>query len=214
MLLVRSGGIFGVFIALIVAGIFLFVVRPAINDTTNRAFETADRALDQAARQTDDIQTTIAEATDDLPKGDYLSAESFGAVVADIRSELGSDAELLDITVTKQGGGNVKYRTGDRAAGFTWGPGHDGLSPVKVTLVGSGRIQDNVFPISKLSPDATSVLSAAVKDKAGAGFDVQTMTLGLTPVTGALQWTVTGEGDGRSHVFTAKADGSGVKRVN
>jgi hypothetical protein len=58
------------------------------------------------------------------------------------------------------------------------------------------------------------VLSAAVKDKAGAGFDVQTMTLGLTPVTGALQWTVTGEGDGRSRVFTAKADGSGVKRVN
>ena len=165
MLLVRSGGIFGVFIALIVAGIFLFVVRPAINDTTNRAFETADRALDQAARQTDDVQTTIAEATDDLETGDYLSAEAFGAVVADLKAELGDDAELLDITVTKQGGGNVKYRTGDRAAGFTWGPGRDGLDPVKVTLVGSGRIEDNVFPISKLSPGATTELSAAVRTR-------------------------------------------------
>ena len=65
MLLVRTGGIFGVFVALIVAGIFMFVVRPAINDTTDRAFDTADRALDQAQRQTDDVRTTIAEATDD-----------------------------------------------------------------------------------------------------------------------------------------------------
>ena len=40
------------------------------------------------------------------------------------------------------------------------------------------------------------------------------MTLGLAPVTGALQWTVTGEGDGRSLVFTAKGDGSGLKQVN
>ena len=30
------------------------------------------------------------------------------------------------------------------------------------------------------------------------------MTLGLNPVTGAVQWTITGEGDGRALVFTAK----------
>ena len=36
MLLVRTGGIFSVIVALIVAGIFMFVVRPAINDTTER----------------------------------------------------------------------------------------------------------------------------------------------------------------------------------
>ena len=210
MILVRSGGVFGLFVALIVAGIFMFVVRPAINDTTDRAFETANRALDQSARQTDEIRSTIDRATD---SGDYLSAESFGAVVADIKSEVGADGELLDLTVSKAGGGNVKYRTGDRAAGFTWGPGRDGLEPVKVTLVGSGRIEDNVFPISKLRPDATTKLTAAVRDKS-AGFDVQSMTLGMSPVTGAVQWTVTGEGDGRSLVFTANADGSGLKRVN
>ena len=156
MLLVRSGGIFGVFVALIVAGIFLFVVRPAINDTTDRAFETADRALDQAARQTDDVRATIAEATDDLETGDYLSAAAVRRRRLRPQAELGADAELLDFTVTKHGGGNVKYRTGDRAAGFTWGPGRDGLQPVKVTLVGSGKIEDNVFPIGKLAADATT----------------------------------------------------------
>ena len=212
MILVRSGGIAGVFVALIVAGIFLFVVRPAINDTTDRAFEAADRALDQTARRTDEVRSTIDRATA-TGAGDYLSAESFGAVVSDIKAELGSDAELLGLTVSKLGGGNVKYRTGDRAAGFTWGPGRAGLEPVKVTLVGTGRIEDNVFPIAKLRPDATGRLVAAVADRAGAGFDVQSMTLGMSPVTGAVRWTVTGEGGGRSLVFTAKPDGSGLERV-
>ena len=132
--------------------------------------------------------------------------------MTDIKNEVGADGELLDLTVS-QGGGNVKYRTGDRAAGFTWGPGRDGLQPVEVTLVGSGKLADNVFPIAKLSPDATTELSAAVKDKAGADFEIQSMTLGLAPVTGAVTWTVTGEGDGRSQVFTAKSDTSGLKKI-
>jgi hypothetical protein len=38
--LVRTG------VALVVAGIFMFAVRPAINDTTDRAVDTANRASD------------------------------------------------------------------------------------------------------------------------------------------------------------------------
>jgi hypothetical protein len=116
--------------------------------------------------------------------------------------------------VSREGGGNVKYRSGDRAAGFTWGPGRDGLEPVDVTLIGSGKLEDNVFPIAKLSPDAAAKLTAAATAKAGDGFEIETMTLGLTPVTGAVQWTITGERAGRSLVLTAKADGSHVKAVN
>ena len=213
MILVRSGGIFGLIITLMVAGIFFFVVRPAINDTTDRAFDTAGRALDEASRQTDAIGSQVEQASIDAG-GDYLSPASFGAVVGQIKQELGADAELLDLTVSKQGGGNVKYRTGDRAAGYQWGPGHKGLEPVKVTLVGSGKLADNVFPIAKLDAAATSKLTAAVESRAGAGFDVQTMTLGLNPATGAVQWTVSGEGDGHAHVFSAKSDGSALKRIN
>ncbi len=203
MLLVRSGGRFSVLAALIVAGLFLFVVRPAINDTTERAFETADRALEQA----DDVLAATAD-------GDYLSAASFGAAVREIKAEIGPGGELLDLTVSAEGGGNVKYRTGDRAAGFAWGPGREGLEPVDVTLVGSGRIEDNVFPIAKLSPDATTKLRDAVERRAGADFEIETMTLGLAPVSGDARWTVAGEGDGRQLVFSAKADGSGLRAVN
>ena len=50
--------------------------------------------------------------------------------------------------------------------------------------------------------------------KAGAGFDVQTMTLGMDPGhRRRSSWTVTGEGDGRALVFTARSDGSGLKQV-
>jgi hypothetical protein len=203
MILVRTGGIFGVLIAAMVAALFLFVVRPAIDDTTERAFDTADRVLDETSRQLDRIDAG----------GDYLSPASF-AVVTQIKRELGSDAELLDLTVAEQGGGNVKYRTGDRAAGFQWGPGHEGLEPVKVTLVGAGRLADNVFPIAKLDPTASAKLTAAVEAEAGPDFDVQTMTLGIDPATGGVRWTVTGEGDGHSRVFTARSDASGLERVS
>ena len=149
MLLVRTGGIFGVIVSLIVAGIFLFVVRPAINDTTDRAFDTADRIIDNTNQQIEDTQRQVHEATGDLGiEGDYLAAENFSAIVGDLKAELGADAEILDFTANPMGG-NVKYRTGDRAAGFQFGTGFDGLQPVKVTLVGSGKLADNVFPIAE-----------------------------------------------------------------
>ena len=214
MLLVRTGGIFGVIVSLIVAGIFLFVVRPAINDTTDRAFDTADRIIDNTNQQLDDTQRQIQEATGDLDiEGDYLAADNFAAVVAEIKGELRHDAEILDFTANPMGG-NVKYRTGDRAAGFQFGTGFDGLQPVKVTLVGSGKLADNVFPIAKLRDDAAAKLTAAVAKKAGAGFDIQSMTLGMTPVTGEIKWTVTGEGDGRQQVFQAAADASGLEKIS
>jgi hypothetical protein len=214
MLLVRTGGIFGVIVSLIVAGIFFFVVRPAINDTTDRAFDTADRIIDSTNQQLDDTQRQIHEATNDLDiEGDYLAADNFAATVASIKSELRDDAEILDFTANPMGG-NVKYRTGDRAAGFQFGTGFDGLQPVKVTLVGTGKLKDNVFPISTLQEDAAAKLTAAVAKKAGAGFEIQSMTLGLSPVTGEVHWTVTGEGDGRQQVFQAGADATGLKKIS
>jgi hypothetical protein len=215
MLLVRTGGIFGVIVSLIVAGIFFYVVRPAINDTTDRAFDTADRILDKTNRQLADTQEQVSKATaglDDVD-GDYLATENFASVVIGIKAEIGADAEILDFTANPMGG-NVKYRTGDRAAGFQFGTGFDGLQPVKVTLVGTGKLADNVFPISKLHDDAAAALTAAVVKKAGSGFEIQSMTLGLAPVTGAITWTVSGEGDGRAQVFQARADGSGLKRIS
>ena len=117
---------------------------------------------------------------------------SFAAAVRAIRAEVGDDGELLDLTISSQGGGNVKYRTGARAAGLTWGPGRDGMEPVKVRLVGSGKLADNVFPASELHPDAAAKLIGAVKERVGAGFEALSMTLGLNPVTRDVRWTLSG----------------------
>ena len=122
MLLVRTGGIFGVIVSLIVAAIFFFVVRPAINDTTDRAFDTADRIIDNTNQQIADTREQVATATAGLDgiDGDYLATENFSSVVNSIKAEIGDDAEILDFTANPMGG-NVKYRTGDRAAGFQFG---------------------------------------------------------------------------------------------
>ena len=128
------------------------------------------------------------------------------AVIAKVKRKLGPDAELLDITFTGNSG-NVKYRDGDGAAGFLWGPGRDGLEPVNVTLIGEGRLADNVFPIARLDP------AAPAKLKAAAGFALHSMTLRIDPATGTVRWTVTGEEKGRARVFTARSDASRLRPV-
>jgi hypothetical protein len=157
-------------------------------------------------------RTAIDDGADRAPSRDYLSPASFAAVVGQIERALGSDAELPSLTVSKRSGGNVMYRTGARAAGFVWGPGHIGLHPVKVKLVGSGKLADNVFPIAKLDAAATAKLTAETRARAGADFDVRTMTLGLDPATGRVKWTVTGDANGRPLVFIANADASKLER--
>ena len=231
MLLVRTGGIFGIFVSLIVAGIFFFVVRPAINDTTDRAFDHADRAMQRAEQQSRemsrDIQQSVNQQVGDANKtleqaqktvdeattGSFMTPAAYTDIVHQIKAKIGDDGEILDFSINPLGG-NVKYRTGNRAAGFQFGTGYDGLQPVKVTLIGSGKLKDNVFPISTLQEDAAAKLTAAVAKQAGADFEIQSMTLGLSPVTGDVHWTVTGEGGGRQQVFQAAADATGLKKIS
>jgi hypothetical protein len=52
-----------------------------------------------------------------------------------------------------------------------------------------------------------------VQRKAGADFEISTLSLGMSPVTGDVHWTVTGEGDGRQQVYQADADASGLKKI-
>jgi hypothetical protein len=189
MILVRPGGVLGLVIALTVAALFLIVVRPAIEDTTRRAFDGADRMLSQ---------------------GVSIGARGEPAVViAAVKQELGPRAQLLDITIAGDSG-SVKYRAGDGAKGYQWGPGHDGLEPVNVTLIGDGKLADNVFPIAKLDPGAPAKLTAAAKATAGTGFQAQSMMLAIDPSTGRPRWTLTGQSNGRTRVFTAN---SGANRL-
>jgi hypothetical protein len=57
-----------------------------------------------------------------------VSPASFAAAVRDIKAELGAGTELLDLTVTRDGG-NVEYRTA-AAAGLAWEHGRAGCEPM------------------------------------------------------------------------------------
>ena len=142
MILVRPGGALGLAIAVMVAALFLFVVRPAIEDTTRRAFDTSGRML--------------------IESGSIGARSEPADVIAAVKRQLGPHAQLLDITFAGNAG-SVKFRSGDGAEGYQWGPGHHGLEPVNVTLIGDGKLADNVYPIAKLDPAAPAKLTAAAK---------------------------------------------------
>ena len=130
------------------------------------------------------------------------------AVIAHVKRELGPGAELLGITFTGDAG-NVRYRDGNGAAGYQWGPAHEGLEPVTVTLIGDGTLTDNVFPITKLDPDALARLTAAVNR---AGYDAQSMTLAIDPATRRPRWTIAARKQGRTKQFAANSNGTRLKR--
>ena len=213
MILVRTGGIFGLIVALMVAALFLFVVRPAINDTTDRAFDSADRALDEASRQTDEIGSKIEQATIDAG-GDYLSARVLRRRRRPGQAEGRRRRRAARPDRVRAGRRQRQVPQRRRSGRLPVGPRPRRPGAGQGEARRLGQLADNVFPISKLDAAATAKLTAAMKSKGGAGFDVQTMTLGINPATGAVQWTVTGEGDGRSLVFQAKSDATGLKRVN
>ena len=142
MILVRTGGIFGLIIAAMVAALFLFVVRPAINDTTDRAFDTADRALDEASRQIE--QSTIDAG------GDYLSPASFGAVVGQVKQKLGRRRRAARPDRLRAGRRQRQVPHRRPRGRLPVGPRPRRPRAGRVTLVGSGKLADNVFPIAKL----------------------------------------------------------------
>jgi hypothetical protein len=81
-----------------------------------------------------------------------------------------------------------------------------------VQLVGTGSLQDTVFPISDLDPAAIDKMIAEAPGASGADdFEVTVMTLGRNIVSGELSWTINGDGAGRTGiVLEAKPDGSGL----
>ena len=103
----------------------------------------------------------------------------------------------------------MRYRDGAGASGYQWGPGREGLEPVRVTLVGDGTLADNLFPITQLDPDAPARLTPAVND---AGFQPQSMTLAIDPATRRPRWTIAARDHGGAKQFTANSNGTRLKQ--
>ncbi len=119
--------------------------------------------------------------------------------------------ELLQVQITT-GGTEYQIRDGEQATGLHFDPGSTDPQDLEVELIGTGTIEDTVFPIDEVDPAAIDKIVAEAPGASGASdFEVTVMTLARENVSGELKWTINGEGSGRTGlVLTANPDGSGL----
>jgi hypothetical protein len=144
--------------------------------------------------------------------GDQFTTAAFKETLDQVKADVGEDAELLDVQITSAGT-DYKIRSGDQATGLHFDPGSSDAQDVDVELIGSGAIEDNVFPISDVDPAAIDKMVEGAPAAIGVDdFEVTVMTLGLSfSGNGDVNWTINGDGSGRTAlVLQADPDGSNL----
>jgi hypothetical protein len=119
--------------------------------------------------------------------------------------------EVLELRL-EPGEAKFQVRDGDGAKGWSYTRGGD-LSDFKVNLIGPGRIQDNVFPIARLSAGTPERIVARIHAKAPQFdlADVQFMTLEVDAASGKFEWSVNIGKPGSGRLYQADLNGGNVR---
>ena len=138
-----------------------------------------------------------------------VDKRQFGPIVKSLRKEVGSEAQLLTVTMRPT---SVEFavRDGSRAKGYRAEPGSDDLDDVGVNLSGSGTVKENAWSIGKLEPGAPGRIAKAISRKESGDFHLSIATL-ERETDGRLLWDMKGTIDGRGVSYTAAPDGSKVR---
>ncbi len=107
----------------------------------------------------------------------------------------------------------VRRGNSGSAQGWAYTSGGD-LNSFGVKLIGPGRIQDNVFPISRLKATTPEKIVAAIhaRDASLSLKDVQFMILDLDAGTGKFQWSVNIGTPGSGSLYQADLNGGNVAK--
>jgi len=138
-----------------------------------------------------------------------IRASNLQKAIAGVQGKGGS--QVLELRLEP---GEAKFQVRDQggAKGWTYTKGGD-LNDFRVKLIGPGRIEDNVFPISQLDPGAPERIVAGIHAKApqyDLG-DVQFMTLDIDPASGKFIWAANVGQPGSGNLYQADLDGSNVR---
>lgn len=133
---------------------------------------------------------------------------NFDPIVAALRKEVGSEAQLLTVTMRPT---SVEFivRDGGGAKGYRAEGGSDDLDDVGVDLSGPG-VEENAWSISKLDPAAPDRIAKAISRKESGDFNLSVATL-ERETSGKLLWDMKGTIAARGVSYTARPDGSKVK---
>lgn len=135
--------------------------------------------------------------------------------VAAMRAKAGPGAPLVRAIVTE---GQVAFtlRKGrtQQAEGYRWTAGQSALDRVTVTVVGTGDIEHDVFPLRTLRPGVPQRLLAAVRRKLhDPKATVTAMNLTLRPVQHVPYWAIVASGNGRLVTIAARPDGTHLETL-
>lgn len=146
--------------------------------------------------------------------GEVFITESFTTALDEVLGDAGTDAELLQVQLNTAGT-DFQIRDDEQATGLHFDPGSSDSEDVEVQLVGPGSVEATAFPISEVKPEAIDTMVEEAKTLSGYDdFEVTVLTLQRGPVNGELEWTINGEGGGRTGlVYRAEPDGSNVTDV-
>ena len=156
----------------------------------------------------DDPTTTGA----DTGTGSQFTSAEFAKTLDAVNLDAGTDAELLQVQIAA-GGTDYQIRDGKKATGLHFDVGSADPQEVDVTVVADNMGADKIaFPLGDIDPAAIDVIVAAAPEASGVDdFTITVMTLHRTFPKGDVEWTINGDGGGRTGiVLTAKPDGSGL----
>lgn len=138
-----------------------------------------------------------------------VDKRNFGPIVKALRKEVGSEAQLLTVTMRPT---SVEFivRDGGGAKGYRAEPGSDNLDDVEVNLSGTGTVAENAWPIGKLDPAAPGRIAKAVSRKESGDFHLTIATL-ERETSGKVLWDMKGTIAGRGLSYTARPNGSKVR---
>lgn len=154
-------------------------------------------------------EATGAAATAGGDEDSLIRTANFARALDVLRAKVGADAEVLDLRL-EPATATWQVRDGDEAVGYKLLAGSSDLSSFGVDLIGPGKIQDNVFPLAKISPSVPERLVDAAKARNPTLTldDVNFLTLELDPVTGKPEWNLNAGGG----LYVADLDGSDLRQ--
>jgi hypothetical protein len=159
--------------------------------------------------------TTIGEGAPEAT--DPFTSAGFADALDQVKDEVGPGQELTRLFINPvQTQLIVRRGNGVEAYSVRADTGELTRAEATITISGNAKIGDFAFPLDSVDPAAVDRMLAAARKQSGAA-DFQPTVLALERAipfgSRELRWTINGEADGRSLLFRAAADGSGVERV-
>jgi hypothetical protein len=148
------------------------------------------------------------------PEGRRIVSERrFAPVVAQFRRAVGSEAQLVSVTLRPQSVEFVAFQRGT-ARGYRWREGQDGLQTFEVGGSGqAGRPDTAPWPMSRLDPAAPQRIARAISAAEHGDFHLSIGDIARAD-SGRIVWILRGTIGERGVAYSANPDGRRVKPYN